>query len=56
MAWKIKVNRRTKTRYYSITNKLRRENSVLTKRVKELTRELKQYSSLKENILKLQSV
>ena len=42
--------------HYESLNKLRRENSVLTKRVKELTRELKQYSSLKENILKLQSV
>ena len=28
MAWKTKVNRRTKTRYYSITNKLRRENKI----------------------------
>ena len=37
-------------------NKLRRENSVLTKRVRELSKELKQYSALKDNILKLQTV
>tara|TARA_R110000824_G_scaffold386399_1_gene581312 strand:- start:109 stop:603 length:495 start_codon:yes stop_codon:yes gene_type:complete len=42
--------------HYETVNKLKRENSVLTKRVKELTQEIKQYSAIKENILKLQSV
>tara|TARA_Y100000361_G_C11127798_1_gene327052 strand:+ start:36 stop:530 length:495 start_codon:yes stop_codon:yes gene_type:complete len=42
--------------HYETLNKLKRENSVLTKRVKELTKEIKQYSIIKENILKLQSV
>jgi predicted transcriptional regulator len=42
--------------HYETLNKLRRENSVLTKRVKELSKELKQYSALKDNILKLQTV
>tara|TARA_Y100000593_G_C4223920_1_gene293383 strand:- start:220 stop:714 length:495 start_codon:yes stop_codon:yes gene_type:complete len=42
--------------HYETLNKLRRENSVLTKRVKELSNELKQYSALKDNILKLQTV
>ena len=42
--------------HYEALNKLKRENSVLTKRVKELTNEIKQYSAIKENILKLQAV
>ena len=42
--------------HYETLNKLRRENSVLTKRVRELSKELKQYSALKDNILKLQTV
>ena len=42
--------------HYETVNRLKRENSVLTKRVKELTQEIKQYSAIKENILKLQSV
>lgn len=42
--------------HYETLNKLKRENSVLAKRVKELSKELKQYTALKENILKLQSV
>ena len=42
--------------HYETLNKLKRENSVLTKRVKELTNEMKQYSAIKENILKLQTM
>tara|TARA_R100000458_G_scaffold12098_1_gene9900 strand:- start:539 stop:1033 length:495 start_codon:yes stop_codon:yes gene_type:complete len=42
--------------HYETLNKLRRENSVLTKRVKELSKEIKQYSAIKENILKLQAM
>ena len=42
--------------HYETVNRLKRENSVLTKRVKELTQEIKQYSAIRENILKLQSV
>ena len=42
--------------HYETVNRLKRENSVLTKRVKELTQEIKQYSAIKENILKLQTV
>jgi len=42
--------------HYESLNKLRSENVVLAKRVKELQKELKQYTALKENILKLQSV
>ena len=42
--------------HYETLNKLKRENSILTKRVKELTNEIKQYSAIKENILKLQVV
>ena len=42
--------------HYETVNRLKRENSVLTKRVKELTEEIKQYSAIRENILKLQSV
>ena len=42
--------------HYETINKLKRENSVLSKRVKELGKEIKQYSIIKENILKLQTV
>ena len=42
--------------HYESLNRLKKENSVLTKRVKELTNEIKQYSAIKENILKLQFV
>ena len=42
--------------HYETLNRLKRENSVLTKRVKELTKEIKQYSIIKENFLKLQAV
>ena len=42
--------------HYEALNRLKRENSVLTKRVKELSNEVKQYSAIKENILKLQTI
>ena len=42
--------------HYESLNKLKKENSILTRRVKELSKELKQYTAIKENILKLQSV
>jgi len=42
--------------HYESLNKLRSENVILSRRVKELTKELKQYTALKENILKLQTV
>ena len=42
--------------HYETVNKLKRENSVLTKRVRELNQEIKQYNAIKENILKLQAV
>ena len=42
--------------HYESINRLKKENSILTKRVKELTNEMKQYSAIKENILKLQTM
>jgi len=42
--------------HYETVNRLKRENSVLTKRIKDLSKEIKQYSVIKENILKLQAV
>ena len=42
--------------HHETLNRLKRENSVLIKRVKDLKREIKQYSVIKENILKLQAV
>jgi len=42
--------------HYESLNKLKKENSILTRRVKELSKELKQYTAIKENILKLQSI
>ena len=42
--------------HYEALNKLKKENTVLTKRVKELTKELKIYENIKENLLNLRSV
>ena len=41
--------------HYETVNKLKKENSILSRRVAELTQELKQFSAIKENILKLQN-
>lgn len=42
--------------HYEALNKLKKENTVLAKRVKELTKELKIYENIKENLLNLRSV
>tara|TARA_R100001443_G_scaffold21957_1_gene34161 strand:- start:1069 stop:1563 length:495 start_codon:yes stop_codon:yes gene_type:complete len=42
--------------HYEAINKLKKENSILTKRIQDLSKELKQYTAIKENILKLQTV
>ena len=38
--------------HYETVNKLKKENSILSRRVAELTQELKQFSAIKENILR----
>ena len=45
---------KVKVTHHETINRLKSENSVLSKRVKELSKQIKQYEAIKENILNLQ--
>jgi predicted ribosome quality control (RQC) complex YloA/Tae2 family protein len=45
---------KVKVTHHETINRLKSENAVLTKRVKELSKQIKQYEAIKENILNLQ--